>query len=53
MTDTIKILATLTDAELNEAMKHVNGTGEAKAKALKEIREYKEIRATVSKWFKK
>lgn len=48
----IKVLSTLTTEELNEAMKHVRGTEEAKARALKEISEYKEMRNTLKKWFK-
>ena len=52
MTNTIKILATLTEDELNKAMAGVKATDEAKARALKEIEDYKEIRNTLKKWFK-
>ena len=52
MTNTIKVLATLTEDELNKAMAEVKATDEAKAKALKEIEDYKEIRNTLKKWFK-
>lgn len=48
----IKTLATLTTEELTEAMKKVKATDEAKARALKEIEDYKEIRNTLKKWFK-
>lgn len=52
MTNTIKILSTLTEDELNKAMAGVKGTNEAKARALKEIEDYKEIRNTLKKWFR-
>lgn len=48
----IKTLATLTTEELTEAMKKVKATDEAKARALKEIEDYKEIRNTIKKWFR-
>ena len=51
MTETIKILATLTDDELKKALEQVKGSDRAKAKALEEIRSYKELRKTVKSWF--
>ena len=53
MTETIKFLATLTDTELNAAMKQVKGSDEVKARALKEINDYKYAKETLAKWFNK
>lgn len=47
----IKFLATLTTEEINEAMKDVKGTDKAKAKAIKAIEEYKQMREAVEKMF--
>lgn len=48
----IKFLATLTTGEINEAMEYVKGTDEAKARAIKEIEEYKQMREAVKKMFR-
>ena len=48
----IKFLATLTTEEINEAMQDVKGTDKTKARAIKEIEEYKQMRESVKKLFR-
>ena len=51
--EAIKTLADYDEATLARAMQEVRGTEEAKAKALEEIRRYKEMRNIIAGWFRK
>ena len=49
---TLKTLANESNETLEKAMKMVSGTEEAKARALKEINDYRYAKETLAKWFK-
>lgn len=52
MTNTLKVLAELSEKEIEKAMKEVKGSDEAKKRAIKEINDYKYAREEIAKWFK-
>ena len=53
MMNAIKELANLNNEDLNKAMEMVNGSAEAKARAMKAISEYKLAKAELEKIFRK